>query len=143
VAQHLWRANREVKVKTKIKLLIGAAAIVITAVGLALATPIVKLVSPLLAVGNQSADIHKRGTAVVSNGEPFRVELETDGPSTFSIQDAAFAAGGRMGGTRIRALSPSPFFQAASDGTTRIVPRQSTRLVTAGWRVVKFMPSAT
>jgi quercetin dioxygenase-like cupin family protein len=96
VAQHLWRANKEVKVKTKIKLLIGAAAI-ITAAGLALSTPIVKLVSPLLAVGDHKADIHKRGTAVVSNGEPFRVELETDGPSTFSIQDAAYAAGGQNG----------------------------------------------
>jgi quercetin dioxygenase-like cupin family protein len=83
-------------VKTKFKLLIGAAAI-ITAVGLALATPIVKLASPLLAVGNHSADIHKRGTAEVSNSEPFKVELHIDGPSTFSIQDAAFTAGGQNG----------------------------------------------
>ena len=82
---------------TKTKLVAGAVAIVITAVGLALATPIVKLASPLLAVGNHAADIHKRGTAEVGNGEPFRVELKTDGPSTFSIQDAAFAAGGQNG----------------------------------------------
>jgi quercetin dioxygenase-like cupin family protein len=87
----------EVKVKTKIKLLIGAAAIIIAVVGLALATPIVKLASPLLAVGNHSADIHKEGTAAVGSGEPFRVELKTDGPSTFSIQDAAFAVGGQNG----------------------------------------------
>jgi quercetin dioxygenase-like cupin family protein len=96
VAQHLWRANKEIKVNTKIKLLIGAAAIT-TVVGIALATPIVKLASPLLAVGNHTGDIHKRGTAAVSNGEPFKVELHTDGPSTFSIQDAAFAAGGQNG----------------------------------------------
>jgi len=83
-------------VKTKIKLLIGATA-VITVVGIALATPIVNLASPLLAVGNQSADIHERGTAAVSSGEPFRVELKTDGPATFSIQDAAFNVGGQNG----------------------------------------------
>lgn len=82
--------------KTTIKLLTAAAAIV-TVVGLTMATPIVKLVSPLLAVGDHTADIHKRGTAVVSNSEAFRVELETDGPATFSIQDAAFAAGGQNG----------------------------------------------
>jgi quercetin dioxygenase-like cupin family protein len=82
--------------KTKIKVLLGAAAI-ITAVGLALATPIVKLVSPLLAVGNQKADIFQEGTAQVGKGEPFRVALLTDGPSTFSIQDAAFAVGGQNG----------------------------------------------
>lgn len=85
--------------KTKFKLLIGAAA-VITVVGLALATLIVKLASPLLAVGNHSADIHKEGTAAVSSGEPFRVELQIDGHSTFSIQDAAFAVGGQNGSFR-------------------------------------------
>src|ERR1700687_632847 len=83
--------------KTKIKVVIGAAAVVITAVALALATPIVKLTSPLLAVGNQKADIHKTGTAATSNGEPFRVELETAGPSTFSIQAAAYSVGGQKG----------------------------------------------
>jgi quercetin dioxygenase-like cupin family protein len=83
--------------KTKIKVVIGAAAIVITAVALVFATPIVKLTSPLLAVGNQKADIHKTGTAATSNGEPFRVELETAGPSTFSIQAAAFSVGGQNG----------------------------------------------
>jgi quercetin dioxygenase-like cupin family protein len=83
--------------KTKIKVVIGAAAIVIIAVALALATPIVKLTSPLLAVGNQKADIHKWGTAATGNGEPFMVALETDGPSTFSIQAAAYSAGGQNG----------------------------------------------
>ena len=92
--------------KTKFKLLIGAAA-VITVVGLALATPIVKLASPLLAVGNHSADIHKEGTAAVSSGEPFRVELQIDGHSTFSIQDAAFAVGGTEWIVPIPDVAPS------------------------------------
>ena len=29
----------------------------------------------------------------MSNGEQFKVELETEGPSTITIQDTAFAAG--------------------------------------------------
>src|SRR5207302_9685604 len=62
-------------------------------VGVAFATPIVGLISPLLAVGKQSSDIHVRGTALMSNGERFKVELETEGPSTITIQDTAFAAG--------------------------------------------------
>jgi hypothetical protein len=90
---------------TKTKLLIGAAAIAITVVGIAFATPIVNLASPLLSVGHHSADIFEGGTAVGKNGQPLP--------------------------------------QARSHGTTRIVTRQSTRLVTAGWRVVKYMPSAT
>jgi quercetin dioxygenase-like cupin family protein len=82
--------------KTKSKVLIGAAA-AITGVGLALATPIVGLLSPLLAVGTQNSDLHARGTALMSSGERFRVELETDGPSTVSTQDGSVAAGGQNG----------------------------------------------
>jgi quercetin dioxygenase-like cupin family protein len=82
--------------KTKIKLLIGAAAIV-ALIGVAFATPIVGLISPLLAVGKQNSDIHARGTALMSNGEHFKVELETEGPSTITIQDGAIAAGGHNG----------------------------------------------
>jgi quercetin dioxygenase-like cupin family protein len=82
--------------KTRFKLLIGATAMV-TVVGVALATPIVGLISPLLSVGTQTSDIHVRGTAVMSNGEQFKVELETEGPSTISTQDASIAAGGHNG----------------------------------------------
>ena len=82
--------------KTQSKLIIGIAAIT-GAVGLALATPIVGLVSPILAAGNQNADIHKRGSAAVPNGERFKVALETDGPSTMSIQDAALGFPGHNG----------------------------------------------
>jgi len=84
------------QMKTKTKLFIGGAAIVAGA-GLALATPIVGLVSPLLAVGTHSSDIHTRGTALMSNGEHFRVELETEGPSTITTQDGSVAAGGHNG----------------------------------------------
>ena len=60
------------KVKTtKTKLLIGAAAITIIVVGMAFATPIVKLTSPLLSVGQQRANIFESGTAVGMNGQPF------------------------------------------------------------------------
>src|SRR6266481_9679409 len=82
--------------KTRFKLLIGATAMV-TVVGVALATPVVGLISPLLSVGTQTSDIHVRGTAVMSNGEHFRVELETEGPSTITTQDGSVAAGGHNG----------------------------------------------
>jgi quercetin dioxygenase-like cupin family protein len=82
--------------KTQSKVLIGAAA-AITGVGLALATPIVGVLSPLLAVGTQSSDLRARGNALMSNGEHFRVELETEGPSTVSTQDGSVAPGGQNG----------------------------------------------
>ena len=82
--------------KTKTKVFIGTAAI-IALVGVALATPIVGLLSPILALGTQNSDIHARGTAVTSNGEHFRVELETEGPSTITTQDGSVAAGGHNG----------------------------------------------
>ncbi len=66
-------------------------------VGIAVATPIVLLTSPILAQGNQAADIHERGRALMSNGAYFRAELETEGPSTTSIQDAAYSVGGQNG----------------------------------------------
>jgi quercetin dioxygenase-like cupin family protein len=84
------------QMKTKTKLFIGAAAIVAGA-GLALATPIVGLVSPLLSVGTQNADLQARGAARTASGERFRVELETEGPSTLSTQAASIAAGGHNG----------------------------------------------
>jgi len=82
---------------TRSKLLIGAVGAVFSILGVALATPIVGLLSPLLAVGNRDADLHARGTAPTLNGEAFRVHLDTDGPSTVSIQDFSLAAGGHNG----------------------------------------------
>jgi quercetin dioxygenase-like cupin family protein len=81
--------------KTKTKLLIGVAAV--TAVGVALATPVVGVLAPLLAVGNHNAEMHARGTATTSVGEPFRAEFETEGPATLSTQIYSVAAGGHNG----------------------------------------------
>jgi quercetin dioxygenase-like cupin family protein len=81
--------------KTRTKVLIGAA--IASTIGLAVATPIVLLTSPILAQGNQAADIHERGHVLTSNGAHFRAELETEGPSTTTIQDAAYSAGGQNG----------------------------------------------
>jgi quercetin dioxygenase-like cupin family protein len=82
--------------KAKTKVIVSLTAIIGVA-GLALATPIVGLVSPILAAGNHNADIHKRGSAPVSNGERFSAKLETDGPSTITIQDGAYAFPGQNG----------------------------------------------
>ena len=82
--------------KTQTKILIAVAA-VIAAVGAAFATPIVGLASPILAMGTHNANLHARGSAVQSNGERFRVELETEGPSTITTQDGSVAAGGHNG----------------------------------------------
>lgn len=82
--------------KTRTKVLIGIAAGV-TAVGVVLATPIVGLTSPFLAVGTHKADLEARGKGVSVSGTPFRVRLDADGPSTSSIQDAAIAPGGHNG----------------------------------------------
>lgn len=73
------------------KVLIGAVAVICGSVGLALATPIVGLIAPVIAVGNQAADLHARGIAETGSGEPFKATLETEGPATVSIQDFAFA----------------------------------------------------
>jgi quercetin dioxygenase-like cupin family protein len=82
--------------KTKTVVLGGAGALVVAA-GIAFATPIVGLVSPLLSVGTNNHDLHARGSALTSNSERFHVELETEGASTVSIQEGAYAAGGANG----------------------------------------------
>jgi quercetin dioxygenase-like cupin family protein len=82
--------------KTMNRIFIGAA-VIVTLAGAAFATPIIGLVSPLLSVGTQNSDIHARGTALMSNGERFTVELETEGPSTITTQDGSVAAGGQNG----------------------------------------------
>lgn len=76
--------------KTKMKVIISIAAIATVLVGLAFATPIVGLISPLLSVGNNSADLQTDGRATTATGEPFEVRLRTEGPSTYSTQVAAF-----------------------------------------------------
>jgi quercetin dioxygenase-like cupin family protein len=83
--------------KTSMKILFGGAAITSALVGLALATPIVDLTSPLLSVGNQNNDIHERGTFQLSNGDEFKAVVETKGPATISVQEAAYSLGGHNG----------------------------------------------
>jgi quercetin dioxygenase-like cupin family protein len=81
---------------TKTKVLIGVAA-VLAAVGIALATPIVGLTSPFLAVGTHNSDLEAHGSGVSTSGASFRVHLDADGPSTSSIQDVSIGAGGHNG----------------------------------------------
>ena len=83
--------------KTKTKVVIGATVIAATIVGLAYATPIVNLASPLFSAGQHSADINTHGVGKTASGHRFRVELETEGPSTLSIQDAAYGVAGVNG----------------------------------------------
>jgi quercetin dioxygenase-like cupin family protein len=82
--------------KLRTKMFVGGAAILV-AFGAAFATPIVKLASPLLSVGNQTADFQKRGTFENNGEEQFSASLRTEGPSTITIQDAAYSTGGQNG----------------------------------------------
>jgi quercetin dioxygenase-like cupin family protein len=82
--------------KTKTKLLIGAAALSSVIVGLVWATPIVKLASPVLATGNDNLNIETHGVFTTSGGE-FKANLKTEGPSTIFVQDTAFSPGGHTG----------------------------------------------
>jgi quercetin dioxygenase-like cupin family protein len=79
------------------KFVLGAAAMAAAVVGIAYATPIVGLVSPLFSVGQHSADIEVRGVGKTPSGQRFKVELETEGPSTMSTQDGAYGPGGHNG----------------------------------------------
>jgi len=82
--------------KTKTKLLIGAAVLSSVIVGLAWATPIFNLASPVLATGNDNSNIESRGVFATGSGE-FKATLRTDGPSTIFVQDSAFSPGGHTG----------------------------------------------
>jgi quercetin dioxygenase-like cupin family protein len=82
--------------KTKTKVVIGAAATA-AAIGLAYATPIVNLASPLLSVGHHAADIRTHGVGKTSSGEWFEVKLHTEGPSTITTQIVSYGVGGHTG----------------------------------------------
>lgn len=82
--------------KTKLKLLIGAAAISSAIVGVTWATPIFNLAAPILATGNDDSDIEARGVFATNDGE-FRARLKTEGPSTIFVQDVAYSPGGHTG----------------------------------------------
>jgi quercetin dioxygenase-like cupin family protein len=83
--------------KTRNKVVISAIAIACTLAGLALATPIVNLASPLFSVGQHPSDIHLHGVGKTPSGEWFEVGLNSEGPSTMSNQDAAYGVGGVNG----------------------------------------------
>ena len=78
-------------------LLIGAGLVCGSVLGLALATPIVNLASPFLSIGVAEDAISTHGVAETSDGHFFNARLTTDGPSNISIQEAAYAAGGKNG----------------------------------------------
>lgn len=82
--------------RTRTKALVVGAACAALA-GLALATPILNLTSPLLSAGKQDSDIHEQGVFQPASGEEFRVVLKTNGPSTVSVQEAAYSPGGHNG----------------------------------------------
>jgi quercetin dioxygenase-like cupin family protein len=84
--------------KRKTKVVIGAAAVAAAIAGIAYATPIVGLVSPLFSVGQHASDIRTHGVARSPSGaEVFEVRLSTEGPSTMSNQDGAYGVGGHNG----------------------------------------------
>jgi quercetin dioxygenase-like cupin family protein len=78
------------------KIVIGVA-LATTMVGLALATPIVNLASPLFSTGTVSTPVNAHGVTPVDDDGYFNATLTTDGPSTVSIQDGAYAAPGQNG----------------------------------------------
>ena len=82
--------------KVKAKVLIGVSAVA-GLIGLALGTPIVSLVSPILSSGTVAGDIETLGRFLTTTGSIYRVRLETDGPSTIAMQIASFAVGGHNG----------------------------------------------
>jgi quercetin dioxygenase-like cupin family protein len=84
------------KMKIKSKVIIGITIAGSVIGGLAWGTPIINLASPILATGNQNADIETNGSFQTKGGE-FRTFLKTEGPSSIEIQDAAYSTGGVNG----------------------------------------------
>lgn len=83
--------------KIRTGLVIGAAAIAAVSIGYVYATPIVGLATPLFSVGNHAGNINTHGEGTTGSGQEFEVHLKTEGPATFTIQDAAYALGGHTG----------------------------------------------
>jgi quercetin dioxygenase-like cupin family protein len=80
--------------KTRTKVIVGAAAVAI--VGIAFATPIVNLASPLLAVGTHEFAVDINGVYPVAGGY-FKVELTTNRPASVETQISSYSAGGENG----------------------------------------------
>jgi quercetin dioxygenase-like cupin family protein len=82
--------------KIKTKAIIGAA-VASVIVGLAFATPIVNLASPVLSLGTHESSIDTHGEFQTSDGQWFRAQLRTDGASNIEAQEAAYSSGGVNG----------------------------------------------
>jgi quercetin dioxygenase-like cupin family protein len=97
--QHAFRqrTQKELNMKERTKVLICAAAAAATIVGIAYATPIVNLASPLFSVGQHPSDIKTHGVGQTPGGQWVEVHLKSEGPSTMSTQDAAYSPGGHNG----------------------------------------------
>jgi quercetin dioxygenase-like cupin family protein len=80
--------------KTKTKVLIGASAAAV--VGIAIATPIVDLASPVISSGTNDEEFNVNGVYPVEGGY-YKVALTTNRPSTIETQIASFSAGGENG----------------------------------------------
>jgi quercetin dioxygenase-like cupin family protein len=83
--------------KLKTKIIIAGTVLTASAIGIALATPIVGLTSPFLSIGTADAPISTHAVTQTPNGDWFNVSLTTDGPSNISFQEFALAAGGHNG----------------------------------------------
>jgi quercetin dioxygenase-like cupin family protein len=80
--------------KTRTKIAIGVTAAVV--MGIAFATPIVNLASPLISVGTHEFAVDVNGAFPVEGGY-FRVNLTTNRPSAVETQISAYAVGGENG----------------------------------------------
>ena len=82
--------------KRKTKVVIGVAATIIA--GIVVATPLINLTSPVVAVGNVSSGLNVHGVAKdLHDNNYFNVYLTTNGSATISSQVASFNPGGENG----------------------------------------------
>jgi quercetin dioxygenase-like cupin family protein len=97
--RELSSTTRGYPMKLKTKIVTGAA-LTTALVGLSSATPIVKLASPIFSTGTVATAVNSHGVAAIpdpDNDAYFNARLTTDGPSTITLQDGAYAAGGQNG----------------------------------------------
>ena len=82
--------------KSKTKVIIGVAATIIA--GVVVATPLINLTSPVVAIGNVSSGLNVHGVAKdLNDNNYFNVNLTTQGLATISSQVASFNPGGENG----------------------------------------------
>jgi quercetin dioxygenase-like cupin family protein len=82
--------------KSKTKAVIGVAATIVA--GLVVATPLIKLTSPVVAAGNIPSGVSVHGVAKdLKDDNYFNVYLTTQGAATISSQVGSFQAGGENG----------------------------------------------